>query len=96
MDADKNIRFFAGTDFFEDEFDVFIGEWAMAKARVFYLNDYRKSGNLLSRDLIAKLEGHFAEAGLVVNSGNVKSMPSLQPDYLAVLSNRIAAPEEAE
>lgn len=68
----------------------------MAKARVFYLNDYRKSGNLLSRDLIAKLEGHFAEAGLIENSGNVKRMPSLQPDYLVLLSNRIASSEEAE
>lgn len=68
----------------------------MAKARVFYLNDYRKSENLLEKDLIAKLEGHFAEAGLIENSGNRKRVPGLQTDYVDSLSSRVTFPEKAE
>lgn len=68
----------------------------MAKAKVFYLNDYRKSGNPLAMDLIVKLKGHFADAGSIENSGNVKSIHSLRPDYLVLLPNRIAPPDEAD
>ncbi|MDA8428631.1 MAG: hypothetical protein M0T70_05190 [Geobacteraceae bacterium] len=68
----------------------------MAKARVLYLSDYRNSGNLLSKDLIAKLERHFAEAGLTENSASMRQASGLRPDYADVLPDWTAVPEKAE
>ena len=68
----------------------------MAKARVFYLSDYRNSENLPSKDLIAKLERHFAEAGLTENSASMRQTPGLRPDYADALPDRTAVPEKAE
>ena len=68
----------------------------MTKANIYYLSDYRKSGNPLSMELIAKLERQLVEAGLMENSGNLKRKHEFETDYHGFAWNGCAVEDKTE